>query len=374
MAEKSELTRIPHQILEEASRVGLSPREEGRSGTFLHVDQSTIYSKVNEVFKGRLELMDVKKALMEYPWLRDMRWRLIEEDKDEYTRKVAEGFSGGYFMRIHPHVEVTFPLQSCLMIMEENLEQRVHNIILAEDGSKAHIITGCLQHSAVNSATHIGVTEIYVKSGATLNFTMIHDWGEETLVRPRTAALIGENGSFISNYICLKPVKDVQMYPTAICEGENSRVSFNTILYGRGGSSMDVGSRAVLNGGESRAELITRAVAGASSKITVRGLIEGNSSGSKGHLECRGLLLDEKSIIHSVPELIARKKGVEITHEAAIGKISETEIVYLMTRKMTREQAVSTIIRGFMDVGVMGLPKRLEEEVNRIVDLAAGAV
>ncbi|MEM2964217.1 MAG: SufD family Fe-S cluster assembly protein [Candidatus Bathyarchaeia archaeon] len=372
MVEKSELTRIPHQILAEATRVGLNPSEEDRSGTFLHIDQNTIYSKINEVFEGKLELMDMKKALMEYPWLKDMQWKLIDEYKDEYTKKVAERFSGGYFMRILPHAEVTFPIQSCLMITEEGLEQRIHNVVLAEEGSKAHLITGCLQHSNVNSASHIGVTEIYVKKEATLNFTMIHDWGKETLVRPRTSALIEEKGSFISNYLCLKPVKDVQMYPTAICEGEKSRVSFNTILYGHEDSHMDIGSRAVLNGEESRAELITRAVAGNSCEITVRGMIEGNSVGSKGHLECRGLILDEKSLIHSIPELIARKKGVEITHEAAIGKISETEIIYLMTRKMTRDQAVSTIIRGFMDVSIMGLPKHLEDEISRIVDLAAG--
>ena len=54
-----------------------------------------------------------------------------------------------------------------------------------------------------------------------------------------------------------------------------------------------------------------------------------------------------------------RKKGVEITHEAAVGKISEKEIIYLMTRKLSRDEAVSMIIRGFMDVGIMGLPTNL---------------
>ncbi len=30
--------------------------------------------------------------------------------------------------------------------------------------------------------------------------------------------------------------------------------------------------------------------------------------------------------MQSIPELIAAKKGIEITHEAAVGKISEKEI------------------------------------------------
>ena len=44
-----------------------------------------------------------------------------------------------------------------------------------------------------------------------------------------------------------------------------------------------------------------------------------------------------------------------------------------MTRRMSRDDAVSTIIRGFMDVGIMGLPDELSKEIKRIVDLAADA-
>jgi Fe-S cluster assembly scaffold protein SufB len=36
--------------------------------------------------------------------------------------------------------------------------------------------------------------------------------------------------------------------------------------------------------------------------------------------------MDNESFMESIPELIAKKKGVEITHEAAVGKISEKEL------------------------------------------------
>jgi hypothetical protein len=60
-------------------------------------------------------------------------------------------------------------------------------------------------------------------------------------------------------------------------------------------------------------------------------------------------------------------------NEAAVGKTSEKEITYLMTRRLSREQAVSLIIRGFMDVAIMGLPTPLSEQVNRIVDTVGKA-
>jgi len=312
-------------------------------------------------------------ALKKYPWIEDNRWKLVGKDKDEFTKKVAENYSGGYFMRILPGAEISFPLQSCLMITERNLEQRVHNIIIAEEGSKAHIITSCVQHSSVPKASHLGISEIYVRKNAMLNFTMIHQWSEDTLVRPRSAAQVEDGATFVSNYVCMRPVRDVQMYPVAYCSGENSRVSFNSILYGQKNSQLDIGSKAVLTGRGSKAEMVSRAIAREGSKMIIRGMIEGNNSECKGHLECRGLLMDNESLMQSVPELIARKKGVEITHEAAVGKISEKEITYLMTRKLSRDQAISLIIRGFMDVSILGLPEALNTEIKNIVNTSAGA-
>ncbi|MFW6110578.1 MAG: SufD family Fe-S cluster assembly protein [Thermoproteota archaeon] len=373
MSENNELRRVSHEILEGAYKVGVDVEDEKRSGTLLHVDQATVYSKVNEYFEGKIELMDTKRALEKYPWLSDYRWNLMDEEQDEYTKKVSEDFSGGYFMRIKPGVEVTFPLQSCLMITEPSLEQRVQNIIIAEEESKAHIITGCVQHRESAKASHLGVSEIYVKEGATLNFTMIHDWSRETMVRPRTATRIEDKGTFISNYICLRPVRDVQMYPTAFCEGRGSTVSFNTILYGHENSTLDVGSEAFLNGKNTKADMITRAIARENANIYARGRIRGENTECRGHLECRGLIVDEEALIHAIPELIARRRGAELTHEAAVGKISEKEIIYLMTRGLTRDQAASLIIRGFMDVGIMGLPKSISHEIDQIVDMVTEA-
>jgi Fe-S cluster assembly scaffold protein SufB len=373
MSKESDLTKIPHQILEEAQKAGLETQEKNRSGTYLHLNHETIAAKVNDAYEGKLELLDIKTALKKYDWLEDYRWKLVSKDKDEYTKKVAEDFSGGYFMRILAGAEITFPLQSCMLITQRNLEQRVHNIIIAEENSKAHIITSCIQHSSVKDSSHLGVSEIYVKKNATLNFTMVHQWGEDTMVRPRSATQIEDNATFVSNYVCMRPVRDIQMYPAAFCTGTDSRAIFNSIVYGQKNSKLDLGSKAVLTGRGSKAEMVSRAITREGSNMIIRGLIEGNTPDCKGHLECKGLIMDDTSYMQSIPELIATKKGVEITHEAAVGKISEKEITYLMTRRLSREQAVSLIIRGFMDVSILGLPDALNKEIKTIVDSSAEA-
>ncbi|HHQ45498.1 MAG TPA: SufD family Fe-S cluster assembly protein [Candidatus Altiarchaeales archaeon] len=317
--------------------------------------------------------MDTLEALEKYGWLKDYYWKLVDKDGDEYARK-AQKPSGGYFIRILPGANVTFPIQSCLMIGSENTQQCVHNIVIAEEGSNARIITGCATHPDVKSGQHIGVSEFYVKNNASLHFTMIHNWASGTVVRPRSAALLGDNASFVSNYVILRPVKDLQMYPVAKCAGENSKASFNTIMYGCENSRIDAGSKVVLSGRNSRAEIISRAIAKDDSQIMARGMILAENSPVKAHLECRGLLLNDGAVIHAIPELSAGRKDVELSHEAAVGKIADKEINYLMSRGLSKDEATSIIVRGFLDVDIMGLPEKLRDEVKALVEKTTGGV
>ena len=62
---------------------------------------------------------------------------------------------------------------------------------------------------------------------------------------------------------------------------------------------------------------------------------------------------------------------VELTHEASIGKIAEEEIIYLMARGFSRDEARSLIVRGFLSVRVKGLPRQLEKLVEQTVSMIA---
>ena len=75
---------------------------------------------------------------------------------------------------------------------------------------------------------------------------MIHSWGENIAVRPRSVTIIEEGGQFISNYVCMEKVKDVQMYPTTKLVGEGAVARLNSILVAPEGSHLDIGRKALL--------------------------------------------------------------------------------------------------------------------------------
>ena len=362
------VSSLPEDILRQSLNVGIRSDEKGRAGTYFQIDHSVVFQSVQKAFEGQVEIMSTKKAFEKYGWLKDYWWGLIDVDFDKYTALAELEWDYGYFLRVLEGQKVTLPLQSCLLISKDNLNQNVHNIIIAEPNSEVQIITGCTVHPIIQRGLHIGISEFYIKERAKLTFTMIHNWAQNFDVRPRTAALLEDNATFVNNYICLKPVKSLQMYPVAYCKGTNSRVRFNSILYGAGDSHLDVGSKVVLQGGSSRGEVVARAVASDNSQIYARGLLVGEHKDSKAHLECRGLLASDTSSIHAVPELLGKISGTDLSHEAAVGKIAEDQIQYLMARGFSEDEAESLIVRGFMDVSIFGLPDSLGDEIKKMVD------
>ena len=358
-------SRLPARAKKRMLEAGVILDDPGqRTGTFIQMDNAPVHSSAKQ--EG-VEVMAVSQALRKYDWLSDYWWQAVAVDTDKYTASVELNQYNGYFIRTLPGYKTVFPVQACLYLAKARLAQNVHNIIIAEQDSELHIITGCATASDEEAGLHLGVSEFYIKRGAKVTFTMIHNWNPEVAVRPRSAAIIEENGLFLSNYVLMKPVRSLQMYPTARCVGENAIVRFNSILVAGRGSSLDVGSRVILNAKGAKTEIISRAIT-TGGTIVARGYVEGNAPDVKGHLECRGLILSGEGMIHAIPELKGTLAGIDLSHEAAVGKIAEEEVEYLMARGLTRSEATATIVRGFLRVDIEGLPPLLGAELQRAVE------
>jgi Fe-S cluster assembly scaffold protein SufB len=362
---QSDPSQLPQNAKEQMLSAGVILDDNSqRSGTFIQMDNMPVHSSVKQ--EG-IEVMAVSQALEKYDWLADYLWKAVAVDTDKYTANVELSENDGYFIRALPGQKSILPVQACLYLAQAKLMQNVHNIIIAEEGSELHIITGCATASREEPGMHIGVSEFYVKRNAKITFTMIHSWNPEIAVRPRTTTIIEEGGLFLSNYLLMKPVKSVQMYPTARCIGENATVRYNSVLVAAKGTNIDVGSRAFLDAKNARTEIVSRAIT-TGGNIAARGYIEGNAADVKGHLECRGLILGETGTIYAIPELKGNLAGVDLSHEAAVGKIAEEEVTYLMARGLTRDEATATIVRGFLRVDIEGLPTLLSAELKRAVE------
>ncbi|MBW1927171.1 MAG: SufD family Fe-S cluster assembly protein [Deltaproteobacteria bacterium] len=350
--------------LERLRQTGIDLKAPDKAGTFIQTNCSIL--KCDCEAHG-IELLPITEALKKYDGLKDYWWKLVSTEKDSFTREADQKLDNGYFIRTLPGEKVVYPLQTCLYIRNENVAQRIHNIVIAEEGSELHIITGCSTHPHLTSGLHIGISEFFVKKGAKLIFTMIHNWGENVYVRPRTGIRVEEDGVFLSNYISLRGVKSVQTFPAATLSGRNALARFNSVIVAPDGSDIDTGAKVILEAPGSRSEIISRTIS-FGGRVVARGHLVGLAADIKAHLECQGLILAENGVIHAIPELEAHVANVDMSHEAAVGRIAQEEIEYLMARGLSEEEATSAIVRGFLDVKINGLPPELDKELQEVVE------
>jgi Fe-S cluster assembly scaffold protein SufB len=359
-----DLEGLTHEDRAKIIQSGVDLDEQNRAGTFLQADNRIVHCAVKQ---PGLEVLPMAQAMEEHPWLEEFYWQAVPVDADKYTAQAELHFQNGYFIRALEGQRVTTPIQACLYMKHDNTAQNVHNVIIAEEGSELNIITGCATAPSLQSGIHIGISEFYVKRGAKLTFTMIHDWAEEVMVRPRSGIVVEEDGLFLSNYVSLRPVRSLQMYPTTRLIGPGAVARFHSILLAPPGCELDTGARVVLEASNTRAEIVSRAIT-TGGLIKARGHLIGLKPNVKAHLECHGLILADEGIIHAIPELEAHRSGAEMSHEAAVGKIAEEEIEYLMARGLSEEEATATIVRGFLNVQIEGLPPELQAKVDKAIE------
>ncbi|BAU22564.1 hypothetical protein THC_0164 [Caldimicrobium thiodismutans] len=363
-------------VLEDLSKLSSEERERLKllgldealphEGEFVQVDAKPVLCK--KKVEG-LEIMPITQALKTFDKIEEYLWKAVSPEKDEFTKEAAEDLDDGYFIRVLPGYKLVYPVQTCLYIRTSQIAQKVHNIVIVEEGAELNLITSCSVHPHIDSALHIGISEFYIKKRGKLTFTMVHMWGEKTAVRPRTGIFVEEGGTYISTYVSLFPVKSIQTAPICRLIGEEARASFVSIIANHPGSHIDIGGEVHLEAENTRTEIISRNVVYGGVNIA-RGKIIAKAPKVKGHLECQGLMLSDEGLMMAIPELDSHYSDVELTHEAAVGKIAREEVEYLMARGLTEDEATSLIVKGFLSVKIEGLSPELQKQIDKTLELA----
>lgn len=375
---RQSLIELDNDMRRQAELAGQRIDEEYRAGSKLQEDNDTTYlgfttscmETVLAKYPDGLVVEDIEEAVCKYPWMEKLWSHIVPINLDKYTAYDAGYSRGGVFVWVKNGVEVDLPLQACFFVETQMYAQLPRILIIAEPYSKVHLISGCVTQSACQAGLHGCITEIYVGKGAEVTYTMIHNFGPEFHIRPKIGAIVEEDATYIENFIIIGSCLSDQAYPTAVLRGEGARAVIRCIALGLESSDIDIGSSLIFSAPKTRGELISRVVATDESTVRMRGTLKAYTENVTGHLECRGLLLSPTARAWAYPQLRSTCPDANLTHEAAIGRIAEEQLYYLMSRGLTESEATSMIARGFLDIETPGFPPLLREEVNRVISMS----
>jgi hypothetical protein len=79
-------------------------------------------------------------------------------------------------------------------------------------------------------------------------------------------------------------------------------------------------------------------------------------------------LFSTRGKIYAIPQLVSEGAlKAELSHEASIGPIAEEQVEYLMSRGISREDAISVITSGFLNLDIPYIPEFLAQNIKDVI-------
>jgi len=268
-------------------------------------------------------------------------WQKFSWTRKWFEKKPKEG----YFVWAKGQPRI--PLTTCVTIASPKISQNLDNLLVIEKNIKVKASVVCNASKKNLYGKHQAKGKLILKKGASLEYTHNHFWGKEDFVNPEYEFILEKDSRLAYDYRNLFPPKNLKLKTIINCQ-ENSSANIRFVINGIN-SKADLEEKIFLEGRKSQGMIKLRLVGKKNSLISGKSSIIALSAG-KGHLDCQGLLVDKKSEISMVPELVCKDPKAQITHEALIGKISEEEINYLRTKGLAEKEAIDLIVGGFLRI------------------------
>ena len=364
---------VPDQIKATFERLGI-PEAERKflAGVGAQYDSEVVYHSVREeLSKIGVVFMGTDQGLREYPDLfRQYFGTVVPPEDNKFAALNSAVWSGGSFVYVPKGVEVPLPLQAYFRINGENTGQFERTLIVVDEDAKVHYIEGCTAPIYATDSLHAAVVEVIALPGSKVRYTTIQNWSNDVynLVTKRAHAHERSTVEWVdANTGSRKTVK----FPAIYLRGEGARAEVISVAVAGRGQHQDTGAKAIHLAPNTTSRIVSKSVSKDGGRATYRGQLKvaPGATGVTASVRCDALMLDDESRSDTYPYIDIQEDDTTMTHEATVGKISQDQIFYLMSRGLTENEAQNLVIQGFLEVFTKELPMEYAVEFNRLVKL-----
>ena len=370
---------LPAEIKETYDRIGVPEAEKNfLAGVSAQYESEVVYESINkELEKDGVIFCDMDTGLREHPKIvKEYFGTLIPPYDNKFAALNSAVWSGGSFVYIPKGVHVKLPLQAYFRINSERFGQFERTLIIAEEGSSVHYIEGCTAPIYTTDSLHSAVVEIFVKKNARVRYTTVQNWSKNVYNLVTKRARADENA--IMEWIDCNLGSQVTMkYPSVYLFGEGARGEVLSIAYAARDQHQDAGAKMIHLAPNTSSRIVSKSISKDGGRTSYRGLVQVSpkAKNSTVYVSCDALILDEASRSDTYPYMKIKENDVEIQHEATVEKLGDEKLFYLMSRGLSKPDAESALVLGFMEPVTKEIPLEYSIELNRLIKLEmAGSV
>ncbi|WP_297064009.1 SufD family Fe-S cluster assembly protein [Thermococcus sp.] len=243
-------------------------------------------------------------------------------------------------------VELPFPIHLCTGYLKSEGYQRVEFNITIGKNSKVKLTSHCIFPYA-KDFTHEAISKITVGENSSVLYDDEHIHGEGVRMRSKTEVEVKANGRYIGRFSLTKyRARELKLEMTAkLTDGAVAELTSKVKAVKD--DSVEIREVLLLEGSYSRGDLKSTVIAFDNSRVNVVNEAYGLGDYAKGHVECHEIVKGNADV-QTIPLLRVKNDKAELTHEASIGRINEAQLVQLMAKGLTEEEAAELIIKGLL--------------------------
>ncbi len=364
---------VPDDIKRTFDRLGV-PEAERKflAGVAAQYESEVVYHSLHKELADKgVIFLDTDTALKEQPDLfKEYFGTIIPPADNKFAALNSAVWSGGSFIYVPKGVKVDIPLQAYFRINAENMGQFERTLIICDEGSFVHYIEGCTAPVYSTDSLHSAVVEIIVKRGARCRYTTVQNWSTNVynLVTKRAVAY----GDATMEWVDGNLGSQITMkYPSIYLMEPGAKGDVLSVAFAGPGQHQDAGGKTVHVAPNTTSNIVSKSISKGGGRTSYRGLLKvyPGAKDVKSFVRCDALLLDENSRSDTYPTIEVDEERVTIGHEATVSKVSDEQLFYLQSRGITKGEAETMIVNGFIEPFTKELPIEYAVELNRLIQL-----
>ncbi|MBU0636440.1 Fe-S cluster assembly protein SufB [Candidatus Micrarchaeota archaeon] len=370
---KTKWEEVPDYVKKTFDRLGIPEAEKKfLAGVGAQFDSEVVYHSIRkDLEKQGVVFLSMDDGLKKFPELVQEHFgTLVPFADNKFAALNSAVWSGGSFVYVPKDVKVTIPLQAYFRINAEQFGQFERTLIIADENSQVHYIEGCTASRFSKNSLHAAVVEVIAKKEAHVRYTTIQNWAHNIYNLVTKRAIAHENATIewvdgnLGSKVSMK-------YPAIFLKGAGAKGEILSIALAGKNQHQDVGAKIVHLASNTTSIITSKSISKDGGRNSYRGLLKiaKNAQNVKSTVQCDALLLDENSRTDTYPYIEVDNPSATVGHEATVGRIGDNELFYLMSKGLSREQALTLIVLGFIQPFVKSLPMEYSVELNRLIEM-----
>jgi FeS assembly protein SufD len=293
--------------------------------------------------------------------------RRLSHEEGKFSAATAAFWSGGAFLHVPRGVKVERPIQVVYLIDEPGTAQYAHTLAVAGEQAECAIREYCLAPDIEGQALHAGAFELYLEAGANVKLAHYQDWGRGEVYDLSTKRVeIGRDAhcSWVPIHLGGRLTKQTLDIVTA---ERGSDMRHTGLYFTERDEHLDLFTTDLHEQGDTTGDTVWKGALTGESRASYEGLIQIDYGAQNSHtyLQTHSMLLSPKAKGDAIPSLIVKTDNVSASHGGTVGEIDEEQVFYMMTRGISRQDAVRTLVEGYFEEVVQRLHDESLEQIVR---------